>query len=146
MQRNDTVAMNDTMDKKRKSRSEDIVLDLEKRPCCQKSRVITDDLPLFRGITVEEDEETGKVISLHSRSRLDSDRWHGTCMPSLALFPDLQNLELFKCRYISSIHDSLTHLKQLRVLKIIGCRRLQSIPESIDQLDQLEEVREIQRF
>ena len=64
-------------------------------------------------------------------------------MPSLEIFPDLQRLELFKCRHIVDIHDSLTQLKQLRVLKIIGCSRLQTIPDSIDQLHQLEVVREM---
>ena len=65
-------------------------------------------------------------------------------MPSLDIFPNLQRLELFKCRYISQLHDSsLTQLKQLRVLKIIGCRQLQTIPESIGQLSQLEEVCEM---
>jgi hypothetical protein len=135
--------MSDTTDKKRKSTSDVVVDDANMySSSIRKSRVITDEYPSFRGITIEEDNETGKVISLHSRSRLDLDRWEGSHMPSFAMFPDLQRLELFKCRYISQVHDSMTQLKQLRVLKIIGCSRLQTIPDSIDQLNQLEEVRE----
>lgn len=137
--------MNDITDKKRKTLSEDAV-DVGNTESTHfsapTSRIITDDPPFFRGFTVEEDGETGKVKSLHSRWRLDCDRWEGSDMPSLEIFPDLQRLELFKCRYIVNIHDSLTQLKQLRVLKIIGCSRLQTIPDSIDQLHQLEVVRE----
>ena len=133
--------MNDTADKKRKSRLDSDVDDANMQlSSVRKSRVIADDYPSFRGITIEEDRETGKVISLHSRSRLDHDRWEGSNMPSLEIFPDLQLLELYKCRYIAQVHDSVMQLKQLRVLKLIGCSRMQTIPDSIDQLNQLEEV------
>ena len=133
--------MSDIMDKKRKARSDDLVGDAKTQSLTRKVRVVSDDPPLFRGITIEEDKETGRIISLHSRSRLDRDRWQGSNMPSVAIFPDLQLLELFKCRYIENVHDSLSQLTQLRILKIIGCSRLQAIPDSIDRLNQLEEVR-----
>lgn len=135
--------MSDTTNKKRKSRSDNVVEDANScLSSARKTRVITDDPSSFRGITIEEDAETGKIISLHSRSRLDRDRWEVSQMPSFAIFPDLQVLELFKCRYVVHVHDSVTQLKQLRVLKIIGCSRLQTIPDSIGQLNQLEEVRQ----
>lgn len=133
--------MSDILDKKRKARSDDVVGDAKTQSLTRKVRVVSDDPPLFRGITIEEDKETGRIISLHSRSRLDRDRWQGSNMPSVAIFPDLQLLELFKCRYIENVHDSLSQLTQLRILKIIGCSRLQAIPDSIDRLNQLEEVR-----
>jgi hypothetical protein len=133
--------MSETTDKKRKIGSDGVVDDAKTHLSFgRKWRVITDEYPSFHGIAIEEDEETGKVISLHSRTRLDRDRWEDNNMPSFAIFPDLRRLELFKCRYLLHINDSLSELNQLRVLKIVGCSRLQTIPESIGQLNQLEEV------
>jgi hypothetical protein len=94
----------------------------------------------FLGATIEEDVTAqGSVIALSNKSRRDCDRWE--TMPSLACFPALQSIDLNKCRYIESIHESLTELKQLRSLRLTGCSRLKSIPASIGQLLQLEEVR-----
>jgi hypothetical protein len=127
--------MNDVNEKKRKTLPDD-----ESERYSRKSRLITDEPHDYCGFTLEVEIETGTAISLHSRSHRDKQRWHGHDMPSLEIFPDLRELELYKCRYITSIHETLSQLKHLRVLKIIGCSQLQSIPTSIDRLAQLEEV------
>jgi hypothetical protein len=89
----------------------------------------------FVGVTVQEDDN-GAVTTLSCRSRRDKDRWE--IMPSLACFPDLERIDLYQCRYIESIHESITQLKNLQTLNLTGCSRLKSLPDAIGGLEKLE--------
>jgi hypothetical protein len=102
-------------------------------------KMVEDD-PLFHRITVREDASSGHVVALSSRLQRDADRWEADQMPSLSTFPELQRLELYDSRYITSLHASVTGLKHLRELRLVGCGALKFIPPMIDQLTQLEEV------
>jgi hypothetical protein len=92
----------------------------------------------FKGFTIGR-TECGKVVSLSSQSRRDPDRWE--IMPSVESFPDVQQIDLYKCRYIQSLHESISDCHKLRSLSLIRCSRLKSIPASIRQLESLQEVR-----
>jgi hypothetical protein len=91
----------------------------------------------FVGVTIQEDD-SGAVTTLSCRSRRDKDRWE--IMPSLACFPALEHVDLHQCRYIESIHESTTQLKNLQTLNLTGCSRLKSLPDTIGSLEQLETV------
>jgi hypothetical protein len=92
----------------------------------------------FKGFTIGR-SENGIVVSLSSQSRRDPDRWG--IMPSVESFLDVQQIELYKCRYIESLHESISNCHNLRKLFLIRCSRLKSIPASIEQLESLQEVR-----
>lgn len=92
--------------------------------------------PAWQGISFTKDR--GHIVALNSQWQLDVDRWEA--MPSVSSLPDLQRIELYDCRYITSLHASVTDLQQLRVLRLIGCSALKSLPPLMDQWTQLEEV------
>jgi hypothetical protein len=89
----------------------------------------------FVGVTVQEDD-SGAVTTLSCRSRRDKDRWE--TMPSLDCFPTLEHIDLHQCRYIESLHESITQLRNLQTLNLTGCSRLKSLPDAIGSLEQLE--------
>jgi len=93
----------------------------------------------FRGVTLETDAGSSAVVALTTGSRRDQDRWDATT-PSFDAFPDLQKVDLYKCRYLESVHESLVQLKHLKTLRLTRCSRLKSIPDSIGRLENLEEV------
>jgi len=93
----------------------------------------------FRGVTLQKDETSGSIISLTTSARRAEDRWDATT-PSFVEFPHLENLTLYKCRYIENVHGSLVQLKHLKTLRLTRCNRLKSLPDAIGQLENLEEV------
>ena len=94
---------------------------------------------LFRGVSLEKDETSRSVVALTTGTRRDEDRWDKTTPPFDA-FPNLQMIDLYKCRYLESVHQSLVQLKQLKVLRLTRCSRLKSLPDNIGLLENLEEV------
>jgi len=103
-------------------------------------RKIGDDA--FIGVQFEYDGECIVIIS--SKSTKDSVRWRGTT-PSMADFPDLRTLDLHKNRYITTLHSSVTILRQLKILDLAQCSRLQALPENIGDLSNLEVVSKSER-
>jgi hypothetical protein len=108
----------------------------------------------FVGVTMEtdavqtEDSFSGfsaapiNVRALSCRSRRDKDRWEKE-MPSLDPFPNLERIDLHQCRYLVTLHESVTRLSHLKELLLVGCTRLASLPESIGSLQSLEVVRSV---
>ena len=92
----------------------------------------------LNGLLVEVDEE-GSVVSCSTRGVRDEDRWENN-MPSFERFPCLRELDLFKSRYIQTVHESTCQLEHLTTLRLTRCSRLRSIPATIGQLQNLEEV------
>jgi len=63
----------------------------------------------------------------------------------MADFPDLRTLDLHKNRYITTLHSSVTILRQLKILDLAQCSRLQALPENIGDLSNLEVVSKSER-
>lgn len=92
----------------------------------------------FTGFTAKQDGSDGPIYYLSSRARRDEDRWQE--MPSFDQFPSLQVIDLYKCRYVELLHESITNLKLLRSLRLVRCSQLKAIPANIGTLTHLEEV------
>ena len=92
----------------------------------------------LKGVTLSRNTE-GEVISLSTKSCLDSERWK--TMPSLSKWPSMEVLDLYFNRYLEFLdEDSISDLKNLKQLLVRRCSRLQSLPTSIGRLTMLQEV------
>jgi hypothetical protein len=92
----------------------------------------------WKGSVVEVDA-SGSAVAVSTRRCRDVDR-PDKVMPSLKAFPGLQSLDLYKCRYVTNLDESVVDLTNLTRLSLTGCSRLQSIPSTIGRLQALEEV------
>lgn len=106
-----------------------------KRKIVQSKECLGDD-ENYKGFTVE---KAARIIVLDGRTCPDVDRWEE--MPSLEGYPDLETLDLYKSRYITKVHESITSLQNLRHLSLTRCSRLLEIPASIGRLQNLQVVR-----
>ena len=87
------------------------------------------------GMLVSSDQQ-----HITTRECRDEDRWMAS-MPSLRPFsPTLQVLDLFDCRYITALDESLTHLTQLVRLHISRCWALETLPADWSRMQALQEV------
>jgi Leucine-rich repeat (LRR) protein len=86
------------------------------------------------------DKRTGTVHSLSSHDTCDADRW--TVMPSLEdqTYESLKHLDLYKNRYLRTLHESVCDLSQLEVLSLVRCERLTTLPDRIGELRNLREL------
>ena len=94
----------------------------------------------FKGLTILADRKSNEVVYLGSRFCSDSDRWKE--MPSLKQFPSLKILDIYKSRYIPTLHESIGELQDLQHLLATRCKNLRTLPESIGNLRHLTEVRD----
>jgi hypothetical protein len=92
----------------------------------------------LKGMKTGTDRNTGLVVSLSSRHCCDVDRW--TTMPSLEQYGSLKELDLYKCRYIQQLHESVCGLEKLEILILFRCEKLKSLPQEIGQLKNLRVV------
>lgn len=93
----------------------------------------------LKGMRSGKDSSSGHVVALSARHLSEDDRW--TTMPSLAEFENLRELDLHKCRYITSLHASVCSLASLETLILTRCESLKSLPDDIGNLSNLKEVR-----
>lgn len=93
---------------------------------------------IWKGFLVRVDPETGTVVMLSSKRRLDENRWKDENCGSFESYPALQFLDLYKCRYIERLHKSVVHLQSLKSLKLSRCSELKALPEDIGSLSSLE--------
>lgn len=85
-----------------------------------------------------DDDDGSGAVSLSSRSCQDIYRWEE--MPALENYPGLKKIELYKQRYITTVHESLTNLTELECLALVRCSSLLSVPAQIGRLQKLVEV------
>jgi hypothetical protein len=93
----------------------------------------------MKGMKIATDRKTGLVVSISGRQRGDANRW--LVMPSLEDYVSLRDLDLHKCRYLTSLHASVSSLVNLETLILTRCERLTSLPNDIGNLINLKEVR-----
>lgn len=103
-------------------------------------QIRSDDFESFKGVTMLMDKGSRDIVVLSTRDSKNADR--------LSTIPDLQCyansllvLDLHKCRYISSLHDSVGGLVKLRRLMLTRCNNLKTLPDSIGNLSNLTEVK-----
>ena len=91
------------------------------------------------GARVGKRQDNGAIVAMSLRHCPDPKRWF--TMPSLESYTSLNELDLHKCRYIRSLHGSITSLVGLEVLILTRCERLTALPNDIGRLENLREVR-----
>ena len=98
-----------------------------------------DEKGLFQNFIVETDPDSKVVTSLSSRHLHDTDRLQ--ICPSFEPYQQsLVTLDLYKYRYIETLHESVVHLTHLKSLQLVRCTRLQSLPSTIGNLTNLESL------
>jgi hypothetical protein len=107
-----------------------------KRKFSEQQDIIDDDCS-WTGFLIEVDKDSTHVISLSSRLLREKQRWLNDEV-SFESFPSLQYLDLYKCRYIERLHDSVVQLGHLKSIKLNRCNELRLLPESIGKLCNLE--------
>lgn len=107
---------------------------------CKRKRDDDDDDDEGGIVGIQLEREGQVVVGISSRCTSDAQRWRET-MPSLAEYPNLAQLDLYKNRYITSLDASVTTLTQLKVLKLCQCAKLRELPAKIGSLTRLEVVR-----
>lgn len=90
------------------------------------------------GARVGKSRDGEAVVAMSLRHCPDPKRW--TNMPSLEAYTSLNELDLHKCRYIRTLHGSVTSLAGLEVLILTRCERLTMLPEDVGRLENLREV------
>ena len=104
------------------------------------TRVVFHNFHLLEGAEALVDESSGQVIEITTKDIPNLLRWK--IMPGLppSIATTLECLDLDDCRYITSLHESICHLKNLKTLNLTHCDRLASLPENLGNLANLEEV------
>ena len=105
-----------------------------------RKRKIDEDGEGLDGVQLE--YKGNSVTAISSKETRDCDRWKGTS-PDLSKFPNLAVLDLYKNRYIASLHPSVATLTHLKILRLSHCSRLRELPSDIGGLTNLEEVRRL---
>lgn len=93
----------------------------------------------FRGFRAGKDPVSGNILAFSCRNSLESSRW--SMMTSVASFPHLKELDLYKSRYIRGLDKSICNLSNLETLILVRCESLASLPKDIGNLKILREVR-----
>jgi len=98
---------------------------------------------VLKGATLTVQRETGKTISLSTRSCREEDRWEEK-IPDLSSYTaDLQVLDLHKSRYLVEFDASLCPAPKLQRLLLTRCDHLSTICPSVGSLQNLTEVRTV---
>lgn len=88
----------------------------------------------------DEQEAASAVVGLSSRHARDAAK-AGGAWPSMEQFPELERLEIYKNRYLTSVPETLGALAHLQVLRVVRCPGIRQFPEALGRLGSLLEVR-----